>query len=186
MRERKHDGRSASLTAQPAAMRRAAHQLIDHPHVFEDPLAIPILGEDAAAKLKDRPDRIEPPAARCVRAFIAARSRYAEDALIEAMEHGVTQYVVLGAGLDTYAYRNAHPRLRVFEVDHPATQEWKRTQLDAARIAIPSSLTFVPTDFEEQPLESVLKSSGFNYVDGLTGGGPGGRLAGSHMKPAYM
>jgi len=92
---------------------------------------------------------------------MAARSRYAEDELTAAMARGATQYVVLGAGLDTYAYRNAHSRLRVFEVDHPATQAWKRKQLDAAGIAIPSSLTFVPTDFEEQSLCSVLQSSGF-------------------------
>jgi methyltransferase (TIGR00027 family) len=92
---------------------------------------------------------------------MAAGSRYAEDELTAAMARGATQYVVLGAGLDTYAYRNAHSRLRVFEVDHPATQAWKRKQLDAAGIAIPSSLTFVPTDFEEQSLCSVLQSSGF-------------------------
>jgi methyltransferase (TIGR00027 family) len=153
-------GEAPSLTAQRVAMRRAAHQLFDDPPVFEDPLAMAILGEEPAARLKSGPDR-ETGGSRHIRAFMAARSRYAEDELTAAIARGATQYVVLGAGLDTYAYRNVHPRLRVFEVDHPATQAWKRKQLDEAGIAIPSSLTFVPTDFEEQSLGSVLESSGF-------------------------
>lgn len=145
-----------SVTAQRVAMRRAAHQLFDNPRVFEDPLAVAILGEEPAAKVKS-----ETGGSRHIRAFMAARSRYAEDELAAAMARGATQYVVLGAGLDTYAYRNAHPRLRVFEVDHPATQAWKRKQLDDAGITIPSSLTFVPTDFEEQSLRSALERSSF-------------------------
>ena len=93
---------------------------------------------------------------------MAARSRYAEDELARAVAHGVTQYVILGAGLDTFAYRNPHPGLRVFEVDHPATQAWKREQLQAAGIPIPPSLTFVPIDFEQQTLEAGLEHSGFD------------------------
>jgi methyltransferase (TIGR00027 family) len=153
-------GEAPSLTAQRVAMRRAAHQLFDDPRVFEDPLAMAILGEEPAARLKSGPDR-ETGGSRHIRAFMAARSRYAEDELAAAIGRGATQYVVLGAGLDTYAYRNTHTRLRVFEVDHPATQAWKRKQLDDAGITIPSSLTFVPTDFEEQSLDSALESSGF-------------------------
>lgn len=154
-------GEAPSLTAQRVAMRRAAHQLFDDPCVFEDPFAIAILGQEAAAKLKSGPENADTPGSRHIRAFMAARSRFVEDELTAAIARGATQYIVLGAGLDTYAYRNAHSRLRVFEVDHPATQAWKRKQLDAAGIPIPSSLTFVPTDFEEQSLGSVLESSGF-------------------------
>lgn len=153
-------GEAPSLTAQRVAMRRAAHQLFDDPRVFEDPLAMAILGEEPAARLKSGPDR-DAGGSRHIRAFMAARSRYAEDELAAAIARGATQYVVLGAGLDTYAYRNTHSRLRVFEVDHPNTQAWKRKQLDDAGIAIPSSLAFVPTDFEEQSLGSVLEMSGF-------------------------
>jgi len=152
----KHPESVPSLTAQRVAMRRAAHQLFDNPRVFEDPLAMAILGEEPAAKVKS-----ETGGSVHIRAFMAARSRYAEDELTAAIARGATQYIVLGAGLDTYAYRNAHSRLRVFEVDHPATQAWKRKQLDDAGIAIPSSLTFVPTDFEEQSLRSALENSGF-------------------------
>ena len=93
---------------------------------------------------------------------MAARSRYAEDELACAVARGVRQYVVLGAGLDTFAYRNPHAGLRVFEVDHPATQAWKREQLEAAGIVIPGGLTFVPVDFERQTLAEGLGQSGFD------------------------
>jgi len=153
-------GAAPSFTAQRVAMHRAAHQLLDHPRVFEDPLAIAILGEEAA-RLKSQLDRFNTAGARHIRALVAARSRRAEDELTAAIALGAAQYVILGAGLDTYAYRSAHSQLRVFEVDHPATQSWKRARLESEGIAIPSCLTFVPTDFEEQSLWSALQSSGF-------------------------
>ena len=93
---------------------------------------------------------------------MAARSRYAEDRLAEAVANGVAQYVVLGAGLDTFAYRNPFPALRVFEVDFPATQEWKRAMLAEAGIALPASLTFVPLDFEHKTLAAGLADAGFD------------------------
>lgn len=94
-------------------------------------------------------------------ALIAARSRYAEDQLGAAIARGATQYVILGAGLDTYAYGSAHDRLRVFEVDYPAAQILKTTRLQTAAIAVRSSLVFVPANFAEQPLCSDLASCGF-------------------------
>jgi methyltransferase (TIGR00027 family) len=150
-----------SRTAHRVAIRRAAHQLLDHPRVLDDPLALRIIGSDAAEVLRSNPKETHV-FSRAFRAFMAARSRYAEDELARAVERGATQYVVLGAGLDTFAYRNPHPELRVFEVDHPATQAWKREQLQAAGIAIPPSLTFVPIDFESQTLADGLHRSGFN------------------------
>lgn len=144
-------------------MRRAAHQLLDHPRVLTDPVAIPILGPDRAAALEAEVARFEghPLSAR-LRAFLAARSRLAEDALAEAVASGVRQYVVLGAGLDTYAYRNPHADLRVFEVDFPATQAWKRERLGAAHIAIPPSLSFVAVDFSVDDLRTVLERDGLD------------------------
>jgi len=150
-----------SKTAQRVAVRRAAHQLLDEPRVLDDPLALRIIGLDAERALRSDPKEHHA-YSRAFRAFMAARSRYAEDELARAVEHGVTQYVVLGAGLDTFAYRNPHAGLRVFEVDHPATQAWKREQLRAAGIAIPSSLIFVPVDFEQQTLADGIGQSGFN------------------------
>ncbi len=150
-----------SRTAQRVAIRRAAHQLLDRPRVFDDPLALRIIGREAAESL--RSNQKEGHAfSRAFRAFMAARSRYAEDELAHAFGQGVRQYVVLGAGLDTFAYRNPHAGLRVFEVDHPATQGWKREQLQAADIAITASLTFVPINFEQQTLADGLAQSGFD------------------------
>jgi methyltransferase (TIGR00027 family) len=150
-----------SRTAQRVAIRRAAHQLLDEPKVLDDPLAQRIIGAEAAAALRSDPKE-DHAFARAFRAFMAARSRYAEDELARAVEVGVTQYVILGAGLDTFAYRNPHPGLRVFEIDHPATQAWKREQLQETEIPIPLSLTFVPVDFEHQTLADALARSGLS------------------------
>jgi methyltransferase (TIGR00027 family) len=150
-----------SKTANRVAIRRAAHQLLDQPRVLDDPLALRIIGSKAARDLRSNPKEHHA-FARAFRAFMAARSRFAEDELGYAVAQGVTQYVILGAGLDTFPYRNPHPNLRVFEVDHPATQAWKREQLQAANISVPSSLTFAPIDFERQTLEPGLAHSGLD------------------------
>jgi len=122
------------MTAQRVAMRRAAHQLIDNPRVFEDALAVRILGPEIAAALKAEPENeLE----RRLRAFMVVRSRYAEEQLVTAVSRGVKQYVVLGAGLDTFAYRNPYPDVLVFEIDYPATQGWKRQRLEAGRSRFP-------------------------------------------------
>jgi methyltransferase (TIGR00027 family) len=145
-----------SRTAQRVAMRRAAHQLLDEPKVFDDPLAIAIAGQDTAPEQGSS-------YSRALRAFIAVRSRYAEDQLARAVQRGVRQYVVLGAGLDTFAYRNPlrSSGLRVFEVDHPATQAWKRARLSEANIAVPDEMTFAAVDFERQSIEDGLLRAGF-------------------------
>ena len=152
-----------SRTAEGAAALRAVHQILDQPPVFEDPLAIRILGADDGP-LDAVLDRYDTAEMRPLRASIAVRSRYAEDALAAAVARGVRQYVLLGAGLDTFAYRNPHAgeRLHVFEVDHPATQAWKRARLQRVGIPIPDLLTFVPIDFERETLPAALGRSGFD------------------------
>ncbi|HYB60310.1 MAG TPA: class I SAM-dependent methyltransferase [Methylomirabilota bacterium] len=150
-----------SRTAQRVAERRAAHQLFDRPLVFEDPLAIRIIGSEAAAGLPGSRAASNSPPMGGLRAFVAVRSRFAEDELARAVARGIRQYVVLGAGLDTFAYRNPHADLRVFEVDHPATQEWKRGRLKAAGIATPDSVTYVSVDFEHQIFAEELARAGF-------------------------
>src|SRR5689334_1525233 len=97
-----------------------------------------------------------------MRLFIAARTRFAEDALDAAVAAGTRQLVVLGAGLDTYAYRTVHTGLSVFEVDHPSTQIWKRARLAAAGLAVPDRLTFAPVDFETATLADGLAAAGFD------------------------
>ena len=153
-----HDDRP-SRTAFRVALRRAAHQVLDDPRVFEDPLALAIVGADADELRSD--EKSQARISRLMRAFMAVRSRYAEDGLAAAFEDGTRQYVILGAGLDTFAYRNPFPGLCVFEVDHPATQGWKRRRLEAAGIAIPESMTFAPVDFESQTLAEGLARAGF-------------------------
>ncbi|MEU7243725.1 class I SAM-dependent methyltransferase [Streptomyces sparsogenes] len=155
--------RSPSLTARRAAALRAAHQTLDHGRLFRDPLAVRLLGADADELLGDLDATRTAPERRGIRLFIAARSRFAEDRLAAAVACGVRQLVVLGAGLDTFAYRNPHEAtgLAVFEVDHPATQEWKRERLAGAGIPLPPSLAFAPVDFERESLGDGLAAAGF-------------------------
>jgi len=148
------------------ALRRAAHQLHDdRPLVFDDPLAVRILGSEYALELARTPDKERRPFSAALRAFMVARARLAEDALAAAYrEAGVRQYLVLGAGLDTFAYRNPYGDLRVFEVDHPATQAWKGEMLRGARIDVPSNACFVAVDFERQSLKAELEAAGFDFA----------------------
>jgi len=155
----------ASHTALRVAIRRAEHQVLDDPKLFDDPLSLRIIGLEEAAKIQpgviSRRQRLTP----SFRAFMAVRSRYAEDELALAVAAGIRQYVVLGAGLDTFACRNPHSGagLRVFEIDHPATQAWKRARLAAANIDVPDSVTFVPTDFERETLSDALRGTAFRF-----------------------
>jgi methyltransferase (TIGR00027 family) len=149
-----------SRTALGAAGHRAVHQVLEQGRIFADPLAVRILGPDADSALRDaEPD----PSSKRLRLFIAVRTRFAEDSLVAAVARGACQLVVLGAGLDTYAYRSPFgDRLHVFEVDHPATQAWKRERLAEAQIPIPPALTYAPIDFERQNLADGLAAAGFD------------------------
>ncbi len=151
-----------SRTALRVALRRAAHQIYDSPVVFHDPIAVPILGKTYAEELDRTRFHLEKPFSVALRAFIAARSLYAEGKLAQAVARNVTQYVLLGAGLDTFAYRNPYPQLRVFEVDHPATQTWKRDLLLQSKVSATGSLVYVPVDFERQSLAEELTKAGFD------------------------
>lgn len=157
-----------SRTAERVAVRRAAHQLLDRPPVLDDPLALAILAPEEREELLANPKKHNVnPIGRALRAFLAVRSRVAEDALADAMTRGVAQYVVLGAGFDTSAYRPPSattPSLRVFEVDHPDTQAVKRERLAAANIAIPPNLTFIGADLGRVPLRDALEGGGFDFA----------------------
>jgi len=149
-----------SRTALMIARQRAAHQLLDHGSILKDPFAMKILREDEKEVLQFSNAH---PLASIGRLFTAARSRIAEDALSEAVERGVRQIVILGAGLDTFAFRNPHGarRIRIYEVDHPATQAWKRQRLAEAQLALPPWLVLVPVDFERNDLGKKLVTAGF-------------------------
>jgi methyltransferase (TIGR00027 family) len=143
------------------AIQRAAHQILDNPKILEDPFALRIIGAEAESRLRLSLAQFQKPEVRAKRAAMVVRNRYAEDELARSIPRGVRQYVILGAGLDTFAYRNLCPILRVFEVDHPATQAWKRSCLEKAAILIPASVTFVSVDFERQMMLDALRQSGF-------------------------
>jgi methyltransferase (TIGR00027 family) len=152
-------------TAQRVAMNRGEHQLLDHPKVLDDPLALRIIGRESALALQADPRQFETtPLSPYLRAFMAARSRYTEDELTLGICRGVCQYVILGAGLDTFAYRNPYPQgvLHVFEVDQPTTQTWKRMRLEEVGIRLPGDLTFVPIDFETRTLAEGLLGAGYD------------------------
>lgn len=151
-----------SISAQRVAVRRAAHQVLDNPRVFEDPLAVSIIGPEDASSLTAASHGYDVES-RFIRAFMAVRSRFAEDELDAALDRGCSQYVILGAGLDTFAYRNRYSgtNLKIFEVDHPATQQWKLERLAATGIPIPPNLRFVPVDFEQRALPECLDETGF-------------------------
>jgi len=154
-----------SATAFRVAMRRAAHQLLDKPLIFEDPLALTIVGGDRGSVLaRDELSRADSPGGETIRAFLAARSRFAEDRLAAAVARGVRHVVVLGAGLDTFAYRNpfADRGVVVYEVDHPATQAWKRDRLAATGIPVPEGVRFVPVDFSVDKLDERLLAAGLD------------------------
>jgi methyltransferase (TIGR00027 family) len=142
------------------ARQRAAHQVLDHGAILDDPFALKILQED------EKQFGNEHPLASIGRLFTAARSRIAEDALASAVERGARQVVILGAGLDTFALRNPHAALgvRVYEVDHPGTQTWKRERLAEAEIALPPLLVFVSVDFERDDLGDKLAAAGFQHT----------------------
>jgi methyltransferase (TIGR00027 family) len=149
-----------SRTALMVARQRAAHQLLDHGSILYDPFAMKILREDEKDVLQFANAH---PLASIGRLFTTARSRIAEDALSTAVQRGIRQIVILGAGLDTFALRNPHRarEIRIYEIDHPATQAWKRERLDEAQIALPRWLTLVPVDFEQDDVGEKLAAAGF-------------------------
>ena len=149
-----------SRTALGAAAYRAVHQIHECGVIFRDPFVVKILVEETRATL----DQVAAdPAQRPMRLFIVARSRFSEEALAASVAAGVRQVVVLGAGLDTFSLRKpfATQGVRVFEVDYPATQAWKRERLAKAGLAMPAPLVFAPVDFERQSLAEGLSQAGF-------------------------
>lgn len=149
-----------SRTALGAAVHRAVHQRVEGGAIFADAFAASILDDETRARLDEA---AADPSQRPMRLFIAARSRFSEETLAACVARGARQVVVLGAGLDTFSLRNPHAGqgLSIFEVDHPATQRWKRERLNQAALATPASLTFAPVDFERQSLADGLAAAGF-------------------------
>lgn len=156
--------REASRTALGVAALRAAHRLLDaEPWILDDPIALRLLAPEALPELMDSA-RLQHPVARALRAHVVLRSRIAEERLEEACAAGLRQCVFLGAGFDTFAYRQPAwaSSLRIFEVDHPGSQEAKRARVAAAGLEAPPNLVHAPVDFERTPLEEGLRAAGFD------------------------
>ena len=156
------DRASPSWTARGAAVMRAAHRLDDEPRIFDDPYALGLTGLEDEAHLRAVLEAQAMPDFARMRMFFAVRSRYTEDCLRAAGQRGVTQYVILGAGLDSFAYRAGDllDSIRVYEVDRPADQEWKRERLAAMGVPIPRGLVYAPADFERDSLNVILSKAG--------------------------
>jgi methyltransferase (TIGR00027 family) len=155
-------------TAETAAFMRALHLAIDgDPKIYEDPLAAVLIGPERAMALETASLMSQTPELTAFRAIFLVRQRFAEDELAKAVARGVRQYVILGAGLDSLAYRHTDltGMLRILEVDHASTQQWKRRRLTERGITIPGNLTFVPFDFEVQDLAEAMASSPFRTAD---------------------
>jgi len=138
----------AEGTAERVALWRALHVEVDRaPHVLEDEVGLRLAAP--ADGWRQRPD-MDPDGTRWFRAGIVARARFVEDLVAEQADHGLAQYVILGAGLDTFAQRRPEiaSRLRVFEVDQPGPQAWKRQRLAELGYGVPEWLRLVPVDFE--------------------------------------
>jgi methyltransferase (TIGR00027 family) len=149
-------------SAVTVARQRAAHQLLDRPLVLDDPVALTILGSDEEQSLRDNLDKFNHPMSMGMRSSVVIRSRLADDLWEDAIERGTRQYVVLGAGLDTSAYRRPNAPGQLFEVDLPDMQQWKQARLRETGIAIPASLRFAPVDFESVDLAQGLARAGFD------------------------
>jgi methyltransferase (TIGR00027 family) len=158
---------SASSTAMSVAIVRATHQLVDdEPRILEDPVVLRLIGQERIVAIRADAGLRADAGAVAFRAHIVLRNRYAEDCLMEAAGHGIRQYVLLGAGYDTFAYRQPDwaKSLRIFEVDHPASQAAKRELLASAGIELPANLSFAPVDFENESLRVGLLRAGFDLA----------------------
>lgn len=158
----KNKARSPDHTAIRTALWRALHVYIDpKPHILTDTIGEELVAEE---NWRDRPD-MAPDFSKNMRASIVGRARFIEDLVEEALEQGINQYVILGAGLDTFAQRRTefHDRLQIYEIDEPQTQQWKKERLANLSYSVPSHLHFVPVNFEkEESWPEELIASGFN------------------------
>lgn len=152
----------ASRTAMRVALQRAVHQVLDdEPRIFIDPVAVGLFPEATEEAIRGQANQFLEPSWRRIRANFVLRSRHAEDCLAEAVKRGFRQYVVLGAGLDTFAYRQPDwaKNIRIVEVDQPASQSFKMECLTNRGVSIPSNLHFQPVDFQTEVLSEELAAT---------------------------
>jgi methyltransferase (TIGR00027 family) len=158
---------AGSDTAIFTALLRAAHQILDDaPRILEDPIAVGLSPGSTEEKIRKATAELQQPRVKVLRSIFVFRSRFAEDSLRQAVDADVRQFVVLGAGFDTFAYRQPPwaRALRIFEVDHPDSQDLKKRRLEKSNIAVPANLSFCPVDFESVTLEAGLAAASFDFA----------------------
>ncbi len=156
---------AASRTAVGVAALRAAHLLVDAPPpILDDRIAIQLIDPDMRQRLESPGAAEQLARTEALRVHVVVRSRFAEDCLQEAAAHGITKYVILGAGLDTFAWRQPDwaSSLGIYEVDQPASQADKQARLARAELASPPNLRFVPIEFGTEPLGTCLRAAGID------------------------
>ncbi len=149
----------ASHTALGTAYLRAAHQLLDaQPLLFDDPVALPLLGLEGLKLIQDTADNYQTPEMLALRTHVVLRSRFTEDRLAAAVSRGITQYVILGAGFDTFALRQPAwaKNIKIIEVDHAGTQTMKRSYIATAGLAMSENAVFADINFENESLHDGL------------------------------
>jgi methyltransferase (TIGR00027 family) len=148
------------------AAARALHREEPQPWVLDDHLALGLAGDEGASITQRLRDELSAEELLAFSRWMCVRSRLAEDVVERAAAAGIRQYAILGAGLDSFAYRRPDllARLRVFEVDHPASQAWKRKRLAELGVRLPANLVFAPVDFETQTLRAGLLAAGFDFA----------------------
>lgn len=158
--------RPPSRTAVMTAAARALHRQGPPPHILDDALALPLAGVEGRALVERLRADLPGEGWLSFSRWVCVRARLPEDLIEEAMRTGFRQYVILGAGLDSFALRRPDlvGRLRVFEVDHPATKAWKRARLAELGLDPPENLVFAPVDFERQTLRAGLTAAGFDFA----------------------
>jgi methyltransferase (TIGR00027 family) len=157
-------GLAPGHTATLAAVGRAMHAASDKSRLLEDHLALKLAGDAGTTLLAELTKQLPGESRETFGLLFVMRARFVEDAVDVAIQDGVAQYVILGAGLDSFAYRRAdlEQRLKIFEVDRAGAQVWKRRRLEELGVAIPSSLSFVPLDHETDDLRAALVEAGFD------------------------
>jgi methyltransferase (TIGR00027 family) len=147
------------------AAARALHREEPPPWILDDPLALTLAGEQGLEIRERLLAELPRPSLLAFCRWVCVRARFTEDIVEQAVAGGVRQYVILGAGLDTFSYRRHDllGRLKVFEVDHPATQAWKRLRLGELHIGPPTNLVFAPVDFERETMRQGLEAAGFDF-----------------------
>jgi methyltransferase (TIGR00027 family) len=153
-----------SRTLLGSSIMRAEHQLLDTPRVFDDPIVLDLVPEatnpTALAEFRTYSESV----LTLLRSALAMRSRFAEDRLAEAVSRGVRQYVMIGAGLDTFPWRQPKfaENIQIFAADHPASLGWTQSRLRERAMSTPANLIYVPVDLDVQPLGDVLATGGFD------------------------